>query len=165
MKVALLIFGILLIIIVFFKYKNTINQQNKLIDLYSINIYGLNGVIIDFEQRNKLKPSAVLLFSSDCDVCQIELKTLGNDLSLFEYTNFFLVSNQPAITIKQYLKTLNLPKNVVIGKDTLQSFSQNLKITTIPYLLLYDSEGTLQYQQKGLTNIKLLKEKIKKLAK
>lgn len=99
-------------------------------------------------------PTIFIYFNSECDFCQHEAQTISDHIDKFKAVQFVFVSTEPIETIRQFSKHYNLnnQQNITFLYDSLHDFSSRFDATSIPYILIYDSNQKLLKKHKGQLN-------------
>jgi cytochrome oxidase Cu insertion factor (SCO1/SenC/PrrC family) len=95
-----------------------------------------------------------IYFNSTCDFCQYEAQSISENLDRFDNVQFIFVSEEPKDIIKEFSRTYQLDnkEQITFLHDSLDTFSDRFDATSIPYLLIYDTNGKLIKKHKGQLN-------------
>lgn len=133
-------------------YKNKVEQTIQAIPEFEF----LTLVQKTFTKAN-LKPNLptiFIYFNSECDYCHHEAQTISDHIDKFNAVQFVFVSTEPIETIRQFseLYNLNQQQNITFSHDKTYLFSSRFDATSIPYILIYDSNQKLLKKHKGQLN-------------
>lgn len=95
-----------------------------------------------------------IYFNSECDFCQHEAQSIGDNLDSFKNVQFIFVSTEPIEIIKQFSKQYNInsKQNITFLYDSFSAFSSQFDANSIPYLLIYNEDQKLIKKHKGQLN-------------
>lgn len=99
-------------------------------------------------------PTIFIYFNSECDFCQHEAQTISDHIDKFKAVQFVFVSTEPIETIRQFSEYYHLShqQNITFIHDKTYLFSSRFDATSIPYILIYDSNQKLLKKHKGQLN-------------
>lgn len=95
-----------------------------------------------------------LYFNSTCDFCQHEAQSISENLEQFTAVQFVFVSTEEIPIIQEFEETykLNNQSNITFLHDSTDTFSSRFGASSIPFLLIYDTNGNLLKKHKGQLN-------------
>jgi len=105
--------------------------------------------------KNK-KPTIIMLFSPDCHHCQMAVKELIENISLFDKAQVLMVSSMDFVQVKQFYeeyKIANFP-NITMGRDASYYLGTFYKIKNYPSVFVYDKKGKLVEAFEGTFQMK-----------
>lgn len=169
-KIALLVFVTVVAVLIYLGYGIVSKTQEKqLVEnrLQTVPPFELTSLGKGVFSNEDLKPglnTIFIYFNSECDYCQHEAESIRDNLSKFKGTQFAFVSNETLQAIERFAEQYGLkdqPRvNFLYDQDS--RFSSQVDVPSIPYLLIYDEQGSLIKRHKGQLNaeglLKLLKQ-------
>jgi len=95
------------------------------------------------DNLSKKKATLIMIFSPDCDHCQLETKALTANIKLFKKAQIIMASNRDYPVIKEFYDEyqLSLYPNLIIGRDPSYFFGSFYKVRSFPSIFLYDKKG------------------------
>ena len=133
-------------------HKKEVTERTRVIPNFSFN--NIDGS--EFSTTNlKNKATVFVYFNSDCDYCQSEATKLEERLADFRDKQIVFVSFEVQDSIVKFAKQFHLfnRENVTFLEDKKGEFSTLFDVNSIPYIVAYDSKGTLKGKFKGATKI------------
>ena len=97
-----------------------------------------------------------MLFSPDCHHCQMAVKELIENISLFDKAQVLMVSSMDFVQVKQFYeeyKIANFP-NITMGRDASYYLGTFYKIKNYPSVFVYDKKGKLVEAFEGTFQMK-----------
>ncbi len=98
-----------------------------------------------FEKANlqKNKPVMIMVFSPDCEHCQLEIKKIQSHIKLFKTAQIVMISNLGYDYIKQFYKEFDIAKypNITMGMDYRYLLGSFFNIDAVPAVFVYDKNG------------------------
>ena len=94
-------------------------------------------------QLQKKKAVIIMLFSPDCEHCQIEVKEFIQNINLFKNVQLVLISHLDYRFLKTFYKDYNIAKykNITVGKETSYFLGNFYKVKFLPAIFLYNKNG------------------------
>ncbi len=91
----------------------------------------------------KKRATLIMIFSPDCDHCQLETKALTANIKLFKKAQIIMVSNRDYSLLKNYYNEyeIKLYPNIILGRDPSHFFGSFYKVMSFPSIFLYDKKG------------------------
>lgn len=160
-KKVRLVLGILLLnivallsykIITKLNYKNEVTERTKVIPSFSF--FDLKGK--KFTNKNLKNKSIVFIyFNSDCDYCHSKASKIKEKLQKFNNVQLVFISFEEKKRILKFARQYKLDnrENIVFLEDRMGEFSKLFDVNSIPYIVIYDSNGKLLKKFKGITKI------------
>ena len=136
------------------KEKNEIAKQLQTIPNFELLTLNQKPFINDNLEENL--NTIFIYFNSECDFCQHEAQSISDNLDKFKEVQFVFVSTEPIATIQQFSEQYNLnnEQNITFLYDNLDIFPSRFDATSIPYILIYNSNQKLIKKHKGQLNAK-----------
>lgn len=134
------------------KYKKEVAEKIKVLPNFSF--FDLKG---EKFANNNLKNNDIVFiyFNSDCDYCHSEASKIEEKLLEFKNTQLVFISFEEKERIAKFARQykLNNRENIVFLEDRKGEFSKLFDVHSIPYIVIYDSNGKLLKKFKGITKI------------
>ena len=91
------------------------------------------------------KPLVLVYFRPDCPHCQVETKSILNDIDSLRNFQICLLANAPIEDLRIYSQYyhLNQYTNIIIGKDYQNSFAHVFKPNAVPFVAIYNEKRKL----------------------
>jgi len=91
----------------------------------------------------KNKDVIIMVFSPDCEHCQLKIKEIMAHYNLFKNTQIVMVSNLGYLYVKKFYQEFKLAKypNIVMGMDYKYQLGSFFNIASVPTLFLYNKKG------------------------
>lgn len=91
------------------------------------------------------KPTLLIYFSPDCELCQDEIKELLYKIDILSNTQIYLLTPMPFTELQDFNKKYNLKhyKNITIGYDFENAFYNYFKVPNFPCTIIYDTKMNL----------------------
>ncbi len=133
--------------------KKTITRNLRVIPDLSIKIS--DGSYISSRIEYKNTPLVIIYFNTDCSFCRDEAIEIKENRDFPQDLNFLFVSADDLKNIKVFSDSTGLStlSNVVLGHITENAAYRLLGITSIPQIFIYNKQGKLTRQFKGMTKI------------
>lgn len=100
---------------------------------------------IKFEKTNlqKNKPVIIMIFSPDCEHCQLRLQEIKANIKLFKNIQIVMISNLGYNYISRFYKEFNISKypGIVMGMDYRYVIGNFFTISSVPAIFLYNKSG------------------------
>lgn len=98
-----------------------------------------------FDKVNLQKNKAVIImvFSPDCEHCQVRIKEIMANIKLFKNIQLLMLSNLGYTYINRFYKEFNINKypNIIMGMDYRYQLGNFFTITSVPAFFLYNKNG------------------------
>ncbi|WP_421826383.1 peroxiredoxin family protein [Larkinella sp.] len=104
------------------------------------------------------KAIAIIYFDPDCEHCQQEARAFRRQAGQLKEMAIIWVSSQPRQKLQHFARTYGLtalPK-VTVGQISKETVYETFGFTTVPSILIYNTEGQLVKTYKGETKIEAL---------
>jgi peroxiredoxin len=112
---------------------------------------------LPFGKQDLLKNKATLFiyFNSECDFCQHEAIDISNNINKLKDIQILFISEESTSVIKAFAEQhqLNNLKNITFLHDSTSDFSHRFDTSTIPTILIYDTQQLLIKKHKGQLNV------------
>ena len=128
----------------------------------AVSLRTLSDKKISLLHLSKGIPTVLIYFNSTCEICQLELKSIGERMSEFDDTQILLVSSQEVAEVKEFYEThflKNFP-NVYWLMDEQMEVSTYYGVRGVPAIFCYDAAGKLQGKFQGPVKVDLLLERL-----
>lgn len=91
------------------------------------------------------KPTVLMYFSPDCDHCALVVRKIKEHNKDFKKAHIYMSTPMSLAATKEFSKELEIDKmdNITIGKDHAFFVIKYYKITSFPFLAVYDSNKQL----------------------
>jgi thiol-disulfide isomerase/thioredoxin len=93
----------------------------------------------------KNKPVLVIIFSPECDHCQLETEEIIKHINDFKKIQIVMATNWPLHMMNNFSKKNDLKRfnNITVGKDINNMLPSFYSIRNMPYLAFYNKKGDL----------------------
>ena len=153
------------IIITFLSYLALIKvRENEKIQerISSFNIppiFKLDSTKFEFDQ---IKPLVIVIFNSTCELCEVEVLDIKNNLAVLSTFQIILISSEPIDEIRSFSLNLGLDTEpslffCKINETDLYSAFGSI---SYPHILVYDKDRKLIKQFREVVDIKAMVKKI-----
>ncbi len=97
------------------------------------------------EDFKKKTPVLIIQFNPECEHCKKETEELLDSINKFKDIQIVMATMMPFGTMKPFIEKykLNDHKNIVVGQDTQYFLPVFYRISSLPFLALYDKKGKL----------------------
>jgi hypothetical protein len=97
-----------------------------------------------------------LYFRTDCPYCKAETKAILQNIDSLKTVQLYFLSYMSIPDIKQFTNEFHLGayRNITVGKDYNNRFSQIFRPKVVPYLAIYNNQNKLIKIYKGGSSIK-----------
>lgn len=138
--------------------KQELKQAGKVVNKGLLNIdylVDMDSLPIHNNLRPDFKATLLILFNSECEACQVEVKTIIKRIAQLENVSIFFISSEDIIKIKLFSKEHNLENlgNITIAKANESDLFNIFKSYSYPSVFLYDKERRFVSSYKGSSNI------------
>lgn len=106
--------------------------------------------------------TVLIYFNSSCEICQLELKSIGERISEFDDAQILLVSSQEQAELEEFYNSHSLKNspNVYWLMDDQMEVAGHYGVRSVPALFSYDKEGKLQGKFQGPIKVDILLERL-----
>ncbi len=131
------------------QYKSEVSKTLQSIPNFSFKT--LDNTIFTNAELVTNTPTVFIYFNTECDFCQHEAQSIGDNLAQFIHVRLLFVSTEPIETIRAFAKTYNLltQQNITFLYDSTHTFSNRFDANSIPYILIYNKKQELVKKHKG----------------
>ncbi len=106
-------------------------------------------------EKLKRKPSVFIIFSPDCEHCQIETAGLLLNINKLGKTQIIMVTYLPYEEMIKFYKEYKIANYPVItmGRDAKFFFPIFFRVRNLPSIFVYDKEGKLKESFEGVVDV------------
>jgi len=106
--------------------------------------------------------TVLIYFNSTCEICQMELKSIGERISEFDDTLILLISSQEQTELDKFYSSHSLKNspNVYWLMDEQMEVAAYYGVRSVPAIFCYDMVGKLQGKFQGPVKVDLILEKL-----
>jgi peroxiredoxin len=128
----------------------------------AIRLTSLSGDTFSLPQLSTGIATVLIYFNSTCEICQMELNSIGERISEFNDAQIFLVSSQEKTEIEEFYNShaLKNSPNVYWLMDENMEVAAHYGVRSVPAIFCYDSGGKLQGKFQGPVKVDLILEKL-----
>lgn len=128
----------------------------------AIRLTSLSGDTFSLPQLSSGIATVLIYFNSTCEICQMELKSIGKRISEFDDAQIFLVSSQEKAELEEYYNShaLNNSPNVYWLLDEEMKVATHYGIRSVPAIFCYDAMGKLQGKFQGTIKVDLILDRL-----
>lgn len=162
-----LIFGLLasavwLIFSVQQKKEATAEAEVRAESVPAIRLTSISGGTFSLPQLSSGIATVLIYFNSTCEICQMELKSIGERISEFDGAQILLVSSQEKADLEGFYNshTLKNSPNVYWLMDKEMEVAAHYGVRSVPVIFCYDAKGKLQGKFQGPVKVDLILEKL-----
>ena len=100
-------------------------------------------------------PTILIYFSPDCEHCQAETQDLLTNMNSLKNVQLYFITTATIIELKKYCQDFHFEQynNIIAAKDYQYDFYRIYKVTSFPYLVIYNENKELVKLYKGETGI------------
>jgi thioredoxin-related protein len=104
---------------------------------------------------NKKKNTLLIVFSPECDHCQHETKAITDAINKFKKIQIVMASWLPYQQIQKFYTDFNIAAypNITMGWDKSFFLPPYYKLSSLPFMALYDKKGNLLSVYEGSVKI------------
>jgi len=101
------------------------------------------------------KYSLLIYFSPDCEHCRAQAESLLANIKALKDVQIYFLTAAPISELRSFSQTYHLDrhKNIMVAIDYQFSFFRIFKVTSFPYIAIYDNNRQLVKLYKGETDI------------
>jgi len=128
----------------------------------AIRLTSLSGDTFSLPQLSSGIATVLIYFNSTCEICQMELKSIGERISEFDGAQILLVSSQEQSEVEEFYETHSLKNssNVYWLMDEQMEVAAYFGVRSVPTIFCYDGERELQGKFQGPVKVDLILEKL-----
>ncbi|WP_297337261.1 TlpA disulfide reductase family protein [Algoriphagus sp.] len=128
----------------------------------AIRLTSLSGDTFSLPQLSSGIATVLIYFNSTCEICQMELQSIGKRILEFDDAQILLVSSQERSEISEFYNNHSLKNssNVFWLMDEDMEVAAHYGVRSVPAIFCYDSEGKLQGKFQGPVKVDLILEKL-----
>ncbi|GMQ31339.1 peroxiredoxin family protein [Algoriphagus confluentis] len=144
------------------KKEATAEAEVRAESIPGIRLNSLSGDTFSLPQLSSGIATVLIYFNSTCEICQMELKSIGKRISEFDDAQIFLVSSQEKTELEEFYNShaLKNSPNVYWLMDDQMEVAAHYGVRSVPALFSYDKEGKLQGKFQGPVKVDLILEKL-----
>ena len=134
------------------KEKKEIEQQLQTLQKFEFTT--LEGTSYTTSNINTNLNTILVFYNSACDFCQHEAEGISEYKNQFIDTQILFVSEEPLDSIRKFAQyyQLNKPPQIQFFHDTHHFFTNQLAVSSVPFLLIYDKDQQLIKKHQGPLN-------------
>lgn len=127
-----------------------------------ISLNTISGENFSLPQLSSGIATVLIYFNSTCEICQLELKSIGERISEFKDARILLVSSQEQAEVEEFFDAHSLKNfpTVYWLMDEQMEVSAYYGVRSVPTIFCYDGEGELQGKFQGPVKVDLILEKL-----
>jgi peroxiredoxin len=128
----------------------------------NVRLTTLSGDTLFLPQLSSGIATVLIYFNSTCELCQIELKSIGKHVSEFDSANILLVSSQEPSEIVEFYNNNSLKNssNIYWLLDEEMKVATHYGIRSLPAIFCYDAMGKLQGKFQGTIKVDLILDRL-----
>jgi peroxiredoxin len=144
------------------KKEATAEAEVRAESIPAIRLTSLSGDTFSLPQLSSGIATVLIYFNSTCEICQMELKSIGKRISEFDDAQIFLVSSQEKAELEEFYNSHDLKnsQNVYWLMDEEMEVAAHYGVRSVPALFSYDKVGKLQGKFQGPVKVDLILEKL-----
>ena len=144
------------------KKEATAEAEIRAESIPAIRLTSLSGDTFSLPQLSSGIVTVLIYFNSTCEICQMELKSIGERISEFDGSQILLVSSQEKAELEEFYNSHSLKNspNVYWLMDEEMDVAAHYGVHSVPAIFCYDSEGKLQGKFQGPVKVDLILEKL-----
>lgn len=106
------------------------------------------------------EPIVLFYFSPYCPYCRAQTQEIVDELKSLNHIRFYLLSNFPFHSVKQYYNHYQLKNypNIIVGQDFAMYFERYFKASGVPYIAVYQKDKRLRQVLVGKVDTRVIKE-------
>lgn len=127
-----------------------------------IRLNSLSGDNFSLPQLSSGIATVLIYFNSTCEICQMELQSIGERILEFKESHILLISSQEMAELEEFYNShaLKNSPNVYWLMDEDMDVAAHYGVRSVPAIFCYDGEGKLQGKFKGPVKVDLILEKL-----
>lgn len=128
----------------------------------SISLTTFSGDTFSLPQLSLDIATVFIYFNSTCEICQMELKSIGERISEFEDAQILLVSSQEKAELEEFYNShaLKNSQNVFWLMDEQMEVAGHYGVRSVPSIFCYGAEGKLHGKFQGPVKVDLILERL-----
>lgn len=144
------------------KKEATAEAEVRAESIPAIHLTSLSGDTFSLPQLSTGIATVLIYFNSTCEICQMELKSIGERSSEFDGAQILLVSSQEKVELEEFSNShaLKNSPNVYWLMDEEMEVAAHYGVRSVPAIFCYDSGGKLQGKFQGPVKVDLILEKL-----
>lgn len=115
-----------------------------------------DSTVFEIAEKQSSKSTLLIVFNTECELCQYEINEIRENISLFKNTRIILASPQDFVTLKAFYKSFGIAAipGIVMGRDNGYKTGAYFRVRSYPSMFLYDKEGKFVKRFNGSETIK-----------
>lgn len=148
-------------IIIRINNKNEVEKNIKKIPEFSFQ--DINGVLFDNRNLKKNTATIFIYFNTECEFCNTETQIIKENIEKFKNIQLIFISFEKPEKIKKFAQTYQLlnHNNIYYIHDKDISFAKTFDVTSLPTIVIYNSQKQLIEKINGQVKIDYILKKIK----
>jgi peroxiredoxin len=144
------------------KKEATAEAEVRAESIPAIRLTSLSGDTFSLPQLSSGIATVLIYFNSTCEICQMELKSIGERISEFDEAHILLVSSQEKAELEEFYNShaLKNSPNVYWLMDEQMEVAAHFRVRSVPAIFCYDAKGKLQGKFQGPVKVDLILEKL-----
>jgi peroxiredoxin len=144
------------------KKEATAEAEVRAESIPAICLTSLPGDTFSLPQLSSGIATVLIYFNSTCEICQMELQSIGERISEFKESHILLISSQEKAELKEFYNShpLKNSPNVHWLIDEEMNVAAHYGVRSVPAIFCYDGEGKLQGKFQGPVKVDLILEKL-----
>ncbi len=144
------------------KKEATAEAEVRAESIPAIRLTSISGDTFSLPQLSTGIATVLIYFNSTCEICQMELKSIGERSSEFDGAQILLVSSQEKVELEEFSNSHALKNslNVYWLMDEDMEVAAHYGVRSVPAIFCYDSGGKLQGKFQGPVKVDLILEKL-----
>ncbi len=128
----------------------------------AIRLNSLSADTFSLPQLSSGIATVLIYFNSTCEICQMELKSIGERITEFDDAQILLVSSQEKAELEEFsnFHALKNSPNVHWLIDEEMDVAAHYGVRSVPAIFCYDAKGKLQGKFQGPVKVDLILEKL-----
>lgn len=134
------------------KEKKEIEQQLQILQKFEFT--SLEDTSFTSSDINTNLNTILVFYNSGCDFCHHEAEGISEYKNQFTDTQILFISEEPLDSIRKFAQNyqLNKPPQIQFFHDTHHFFTNQLAVSSVPFLLIYDKDQQLIKKHQGSLN-------------
>lgn len=143
---GLLVSAVWLIFSVQQKKETAAEAEIRAESIPAIRLTSLSGDTFPLPQLSSGVATVLIYFNSTCEICQMELKSIGERISDFDDAQIFLISSQEKAEVEEFYNShaLKNSPNVYWLMDEEMEVAAHYGLRSVPAVFCYDAKAKLQ---------------------
>jgi len=146
--------------LIYQKIEHQKNIENEIIRMRDLPLKYINGSKYVHDNNKKV---VIILFNSECDHCQSELKDIRNHVEAFRAVDVLLVSTESLNEIKSFAMQsgLHTYPNFHFANISSENLHTTFGVVLFPHMYIYNTDKSLLKEFKGETKVDAIIKYIK----